>query len=363
MKLLKKSVLYLNEKFLMEEIQPEITKNILKLEISNILDSNNYLDTNLYDAKLHKMIYDKCFELLLNKYENIKNNIKIYSELNIFEHFLQNNFEFSKLVHPLWNDFESKALNKTLLAHRDFYTFYKHAYDENLLPLDLKNMHVIVDSSETYNQIIKFLCSIHKIENNKITNLIYRYENTYFDKTKQTIREDKDQDLFNIQKTVDGKLRQSKPRAFKLTFWINGATNSSNFSFKTTADSKDIYSDYGIRYASIYDMIHFYLSTITIDMINVPTEEGLFRGKTLYESENNLVYGLTTPDRFRGVSIENEEENYREYPQPGEGYIKPFERYFAIKYLIKNNIFEEEILLSMLDSSLLAKYNHIKNFI
>lgn len=360
MKEIKKTVLFLNEKYLLENIQSLTTKNTFKVFLTEILQENNHLDKTNYDANLYKTIYENMFSILFQKNDSLKNTLKIYSELNFIEYFAQNYYEYTNYLHPLWNPYPADNNYNYISARKDFYTFYKTLYDADILPLDFRNAHIIVNSTETYDSLIDILCSEHKIQNNKITNLIYFYENFYADGHRSMIKRDTNEVTHNVPKNVYGDIRKNKTTAFKLTIMPSGAGNS-DFTFNNNKTNYDVYSNNGIRYASIYEMLKFYLSTIKIDMINVPTEQQIKRELLNFTTE--ALVETPIPSKFRGVSLDNEYANYRLYPKQTEGYIKPFERYFAIKYCIKNQLFDETILLSMLNNNLKNKYNHIKNTI
>jgi hypothetical protein len=360
MKQIKKTVLFFNEKYLLENIQSLTTKNTFKVLVTEILQENNYLDKTNYDSNLYKLIYENIFSILFQKNNSLKDSLKIYSELNFIEYFTQNYYEYTNFLHPQWNTYPANNIYNYISANRDFYTFYRQLYEDNMVALDFKNAHVIVNSNTTYNNLIDILCSEHKIENNKITNLIYFYENFYADGDRSIIRRDTNETTHNVPKNIYGDLRKNKTNAFKLTIMPSGAGNE-NFTFNTNKTEYDIFSQNGIQYASIYEMLKFYLSTITIDTVNVPTEQQI--KKDLLNFTTEALVETPIPSKFRGVSLDNEYANYRLYPNKNEGYIKPFERYFAIKYCIKNILFDEDILLSILNDNLKNKYNHIKNTI
>lgn len=357
MKPIIKTVLYLDETILLNISYNQISKKNKKAQIVDLLYENNFLDTKEYDVYLYQQMYTNLFKNILNKV-NISNKIKIYSEFNLCKYLQNNYFESSENIHVLWNSYYEAASNRYYSPKKDFYTFYKKIYNNNKIALDFRNMHVIISDLSSYNILLDELLSINEIKNNKMSNLVYFYENTYSDKTRETMLHNTNETVYNVQKNIEGNIRTYRPSAVKLTFWSNRTTTGNdNFSFSSVPSNEDMVDNSGLRYASVYEMIKFYLSTITIETNDVPQKYILEQEKQEFidNTDKPLV-----PKKFRGVDQYNSTLSYRLYPTLSEGYIKPFERYFAIKYFIKNSLFNENKLLDILDNTLKQKYYHIK---
>ena len=334
------------------------------LEIIDAISSNEENKLLKINCDIqYKMYYVMFKKLFLNYSTEILNNIKIYSEHNIYYYLLKNFPQYLNQLYPAAKRY------KGFHAFTDFYSYYYTLFKDNLMSLDLLNAHIVVSDLNLKNNIISNLETFSIIENSKITPLLYNKSERTYDKVTSVTQYDLDETKYNTQKnfgvknkrigseftqsyTVPPSIRHSAPKAYKLMVFLSKPLNESNFVFQSNSKQDDMILPIGnnknIKMASIYEMFDFYLERMTLDRVLRIAREPVLE---LREQYNQEYKKLTNYIR------EHTDINFE------KSFIgKPYERYFIIEYFIKNNLINENKLLSVLKPQNIEKYNQIKQY-
>jgi hypothetical protein len=370
----KNTILYLNENilstqvynenlFLETQLKSTVNSSTINQEKINILDAlkeTSYNKIKSLDCNIIFKIYYKLFQQIFYSFSNTElNGIKVYSEHNIYYYILKN--------HPnLINNFYNTNKNyKGFNAYKDYYSYYYSLFEDNKCALPLLNAHIVLSNFENQkNLIIEILKTIEISENKKITPLLWKKKDKFYDIPHESINYDLDSTKFNTQlkfsqyKIENKELisigtsgtRMDRYGCFTLRLFPQKTNSTTKFVGNTTKTADDMVLDLKnnktITLASIYEMFDYYLETMNFRYHNINVDE-IYRIKQSYMDKKEKI--PSSVRQFTDI----------DYIKTFEG--KPWERYFIIEFFIKNNLINESKMIQYLKPKNLIKYYEIKN--